>query len=139
LRPDERPGFDWQAVEVLWHQPSHSVAAAFHVDLHQTLYFPAMLFVALVVAGRVSLGSRYFSAGLELLGITALLARASLRYVLLDRWTNGLPHEAAVDAFLQTIQLSVAAPRGMAVAFPLILWFALSRRAIIAAKGRERR
>jgi len=133
LWPDPRPGFNWQAVEVVWNRPSQSVLAKLEVDLHQTLYLPVMVFAALILAGRTTFGSRYFSYRLEILGFGLLVARALLRFVLLARWTDGLAHDGPFDMFLQVIQLALAAPRGMAVAFPLILWLVLSRKALLQA------
>ncbi len=130
LVPDSRPGFDWQAVEVVWDQPGQSVLAKLEVDLHQTLYLPVMVFAALLLAGRTTFGNRYFSYRLEILGLGLLVARSLLRFVLLGRWTDGLAHDGPFDLFLQVVQLGLAAPRGMAVAFPLILWLALSRKAL---------
>jgi hypothetical protein len=133
LSPDPRPGFDWQASEVVWNRPSQSVLAKLDVDLHQTLYLPVMVFAALILAGRTTFGNRYFSYRLEILGLGLLVARALLRFVLLGRWTDGLAHDGPLDMFLHVVQLALAAPRGMAVAFPLILWLLLSRKALIQA------
>lgn len=133
LSPDSRPGFDWQAVEVVWNQPSQSMLAKLEVDLHQTLYLPVMVFAALILAGRAAFGNRYFSNRLEILGFGLLVARALLRFVLLGRWTDGLAHDGPLDVFLHVVQLALAAPRGMALAFPLILWLVLSRKALLQA------
>jgi hypothetical protein len=130
LSADSRPGFDWQATEVVWNKPSQSVLARFDVDIHQTLYFPVMVFVALSLASRLAFGNKYFRARWEVLGLALLLVRALLRYMLLGRWTDGLAHDGPFDTFLQLLQLAVAAPRGMTVAFPLILWLVLSRKAL---------
>ena len=133
LAPHSRPGFDWQVAEVVWNQPSQSVLAKLDVDLHQTLYLPVMVFAALILAGRTTLGNRCFSYRLELFGFGLLVTRALLRFALLGRWTDGLAHDGPFDTFLQVVQLALAAPRGMAIAFPLILWLILSRRALLQA------
>ena len=85
------------------------------------------------MASRATFGNRHFRVNLEILGLLLLVLRALLRFVLLERWTDGLAHDGPFDMLLQVIQLAVAAPRGMAVAFPLILWFLLSRKALLAA------
>jgi hypothetical protein len=133
LERDIRPGYEWHVAEVVWNRPTNSMRARFEVDFHQTLYLPIMLFVALSVAGRAAFGNKHFRLRLELLGLALLVARALLRFILLERWTDGQPHEGPFDMFLQLLQLAVAAPRGMAVAIPLLLWLLLSRRALIAA------
>jgi len=133
LELDNRPGFEWQVVEVVRNRPGHFVLARFEVDLHQTLYLPIMVFVALILAGRISFGNRDFRWGLEVAGVALLVMRASLRFILLGRWTDGLAHDGAFDTFLHIAQLALAAPRGMAVALPLILWLLISRKAMLEA------
>ena len=130
---DTRPGYEWHVTEVVWHRPTHSLRAKFDVDIHQTLYLPLMVFASLMVASRATVGNRHFRVGREALGLLLLVLRAMLRFVLLERWTDGLAHDGPFDMFLHLIQLAVAAPRGMAVAFPLILWLLLSRKALFAA------
>jgi lipopolysaccharide export LptBFGC system permease protein LptF len=133
LERDPRPGYDWYVTEVVWNRPTDSLRAKFDVDVHQTLYLPLMVFAALMVASRATFGNRHFRVRLETLGLALLVLRAMLRFYLLERWTDGLAHDGPFDMFLHVIQLAVAAPRGMAVAFPLILWFLLSRKALLAA------
>ena len=115
-----------------------ALRAKFDVDIHQALYLPLMVFAALMVASRATFGRRHFRVGREILGLALLVLRALLRFVLLERWTDGLAHDGPFDIFLQVIQLAVAAPRGMAVAFPLILWFLLSRKALLAASAAQK-
>jgi hypothetical protein len=136
LSPDPRPGFDWHAVEVVWNQPSQTVLARLDVDLHQTLYLPVMVFAALILAGRTTFGNRHFSYRLEVLGLAVLVGRALLRFVLLDRWTDGSVHYGPLDVCLHVLQLALAAPRGMAIAFPLILWLVLARKALLHATSK---
>jgi lipopolysaccharide export LptBFGC system permease protein LptF len=138
LERDPRPGYEWYVTEVVWHRPTHSLRAKFKVDIHQTLYLPLMVFVALMAASRATFGNRHFRVRLEILGLALLVLRTLLRFVLLERWTDGLAHDGPFDMFLQLIQLAVAAPRGMAVAFPLILWFLLSRKALLAATATQK-
>jgi hypothetical protein len=138
LERDTRPGHEWYVTEVVWHRPTHSLRAKFDVDIHQTLYLPLMVFAALMVASRATFGHRHFRVRLEILGFLLLVLRALLRFVLLERWTDGLAHDGPFDMFLHVIQLAVAAPRGMAVAFPLILWFLLSRKALLAATAAQK-
>jgi hypothetical protein len=130
LSVDARSGFEWQVTEVVWNNPSQLVLAKFDVDIHQTLYFPFMVFVALSLTSRLTFGNKYFLARWEILGLALLLVRGFLRYMLLERWTDGLAHDGPFDMFLQLLQLALAAPRGMTVAFPLILWLVLSRKAL---------
>ena len=130
LLPDTNPGRDWHATAAVWNQPTGALVFKMDVDLHQSAYVPLALFIALSVAGRVTLGRRYFPIRLQLLGIALLIARSSLRYILIRRNADGLPHRAPVDLLLQIANLSLGAPLGMAYAFPLVLWLVLFRRAV---------
>jgi hypothetical protein len=131
LIPD--PAQDWHATAVVWNQASQSLRFSMGVDLHQTVYLPLALFLALVLAGAFTFGRKHFRAQFVLLGILLLLARSCLRYVLLRRQADGLPHRAMLDVLLQLTNLSLGAPLGMAYAFPLLLWLLLFRRGIAAS------
>lgn len=133
LVPDPAPGREWHATAAVWNQPGQFVAFNMDVDLHQVAYLPLMLFIALLVAGMVTLGRRRFPVHWQVLGVGLLLARSSLRFVLLSRQADNLPHRGPLDLFLQITNLSICAPLGMAYAFPLLLWFVLFRRALLEA------
>jgi hypothetical protein len=130
LLPDTKPGRDWHATAAVWNQPTQTLGLKMDVDLHQAAYVPLVLFVALSFAGRATLGRKYFPVRLQVLGIVLLVARSSLRYILLRRNADGLLHRAPFDLLLQIANLSLGAPLGMAYAFPLILWLVLFRRAV---------
>jgi hypothetical protein len=134
LLPNLKPGRDWHATAAVWNQPTQILGFKMDVDLHQSAYLPLALFTALSVAGRATLGRRYFSIRLQLLGIALLVARSSLRYVLLRRNADGFPHRDPLDLLLQIANLSLGAPLGMAYAFPLILWIVLFRKAVAELK-----
>jgi hypothetical protein len=121
LLPDTRPGREWHATAAVWNQSGRALRFAMDVDLHQTVYLPLAVFVALVVAGRRAFGSQHFPLRRQVLGIAVLLARSSLRFVLLERQADGVAHRAPLDVLLQILNLSLAAPPGMAYVFPLLL------------------
>lgn len=130
LLPDERAGREWHVTAAVWNRPGRFLRFQMDVDLHQSAYLPLMLFVSLVVAGGWAFGHAGFLVRRQLAGVVLLLARSSLRFILLSRQVDDLPHRGALDVVLQLANLSLGAPLAMAYAFPLLLWLLLFRRAL---------
>jgi len=133
LMPDVRPDFEWHATAAVWSRSSKSLLFKMDVDIYQSAYLPFVVLAALILAGRWTFGRKRFPARLQLLGFALLLVRASLRYILLQRQSDGQPHDGAFDVLLQLANLSLGAPLGMAFAFPLIVWLLLFRKAFTEA------
>ena len=58
LVPDQRPGFEWEAIATIWNQTTGSVPSQFHIDVHHLFYLPTVVFVALTLAGKITWGGK---------------------------------------------------------------------------------
>ncbi len=124
LVPDERPGFEWEAIATLRKQGAKSVDSQFNVEVHHLFYLPTVVFFALTVAGKLAWGEKRVVAKL-LLGILLLHLRGSLPFVCLERVATGVAHDGWVDKMLVLANESLLGPLGMTFAIPLLMWFCL--------------
>ena len=136
LVPDQRPGFEWEAIAAVRDQTTKSVVWQFNVDVHHLFYLPTSVFVALTLAGRCTWGGKRLVAKL-LLGVLLLQLRGMLPFVSLERTATGVAHDGLVDMLLVLVNESLLAPLGMTFALPLLLWFALFRRSLIASSAKN--
>jgi hypothetical protein len=130
LVPDQRSGFEWEAIAAVRNQTTRSVASQFNVDVHHLFYLPTVVFLALTLAGQITWGGRRVVARL-LVGVLLLHLRGTLPFIALERGTTGVWHDGLVDMFLVLVNESLLAPLGMTFALPLLLWFALSRKSLV--------
>ena len=130
LVPDERPGFEWEAIAALRKQATKSVDSQFNIEVHHLFYLPTVVFVALTVAGKIAWGEKRVVAKL-LVGILLLHLRGSLPFAFLERVATDVVHDGWVDRMLVLANESLLGPLGMTFAIPLLLWFCFFHAALV--------
>ena len=130
LVPDERPGFEWEAISALRNQATKTVDSQFNVEIHHLFYLPTVVFVALTAAGKIAWGGRRIVVKL-LVGILLLHLRGSLPFVFLERVATGVARDGWVDRILVLANESLLGPLGMTFAIPLLTWFCFFHAALV--------
>ncbi len=136
LVPDERSGFEWEPIAAVRDRTTKSVNWQFNVNVHHLFYLPTVVFVALTLAGKCTWGGKRLVAKL-LVGVLLLHLRGILPFILLERSATGVARDGLVDMLLVLVNESLLAPLGMTFALPLLLWFALFRRSLIASGAKN--
>jgi len=133
LVPDQRPGFEWEAIATIWNQTTGSVPSQFHIDVHHLFYLPTVVFVALTLAGKITWGGKRVVAKL-LFGILLFHLRGMLPFVSLERIATGIAHDGFVEKLLVLVNESLLAPLAMTFALPLLLWFGLFHATLVGPR-----
>jgi hypothetical protein len=137
LTPDARPDHAWYLKTTVSQRTTGKVEGQFDVDVYQAFYLPTAVFIALTLAGRLTLGGKRAVLKL-LLGIVLLQLRGWLRFIALERALSGISY-GPVDLLLLLANRSLVAPLAMAFVLPLILWFALFRRSLVPLRDANER
>jgi hypothetical protein len=130
LVPDQRPGFEWEAIATIRNQPIGSAASQFNVDIHHLFYLPTVVFVALTLAGKITWGGKRVVAKL-FVGILLFHLRGMLPFVSLERIATGIAHDGFVEKLLVLVNESLLAPLAMTFALPLLLWLGLFQATLV--------
>ena len=130
LVPDERPGFEWEAISALRDQATKAVDSRFNVEIHHLFYLPTVVLIALTAAGKIAWGGKRIVVKL-LVGILLLHLRGSLPFVFLERVATDVARDGWVDRILVLANESLLGPLGMTFAIPLLTWFCFFYAALI--------